>query len=590
MTTKESEPTVLPSTPTPRLSFFDDGMYVEKDVPIRTAGGRTVMADVYRPAAEGTYPAVMCFTPYGKDIHFAVKEPAVYAKIPMTNKYAVYEAPDVLRWVADDYAVAIVDAAGLGASPGVVDVWSSRDIEDYRDAIDFIGKQPWCTGRVGLSGISYLSATQIAVATLQPQHLRCIIPWEVGADNYEMSYQEGILNTFFLRSWFDAWIVANQHGRDHLSESELAANRVDYPDVAAEHPLFDDFWAAQTVDLSKVNVPIYTAANWTGAMLALQQHFDLFQQASSTHKWLRAHSDSHIEPYYSDEGYNEQRRFMDYWLKDIDNGMLDAPPLKLAVRRPDRLEWTYEHEWPLARTAWTNWYLDGRSGALTPAPPTAKAAVTFEASMGEPPNLDKPPADADNEHHAAHMNDAVVRNYIAAGVDQPRQQAWNAVFTSAPLEEELRLTGPVTLHLTVSASAGDTDLFVCLRDIAPDGTEVVYYGLDNPETPVAVGWGRLSRRAIDESRTLPQGHRPVHVRHKEDPPAPGETVQIDIAIGPTSTVFEVGHQIVVEVSSRDAFRAFPFLHITPESRRTGGDVTLHTGADNAWIELPVIPQ
>lgn len=548
------------------------------------------MADVYRPTTEGTYPAVMCFTPYGKDIHFETKEPAAYAKIPMTNKYAVYEAPDVLRWVADDYAVVIVDAAGLGASPGVVDVWSSRDIKDYRDAIDFIGKQSWCTGRVGLSGVSYVSATQIAVATMQPEHLRCIIPWEVGGDNYQMIYQEGILSTFFLQSWFDAWIVPNQHGRDDLSPSELDAKRIDFPKVAAEHPLFDEYWEDRVFDLSKINVPIYTAANWTSGMLALQQHFDLIRESASEHKWLRAHSDSHVEPYYSDEGYDEQRRFMDYWLKDIDNGMLDVPPLKLAVRRPDRLEWTYEHEWPLARTEWTTWYLDGQSRTLTPTPPTADAAVTYEASLGEPPKLEKSSVDADNEHHAVHMNDAVVQNYIAAGVAQPREQAWNAVFTSVPLEEELRLVGPVTLHLTVSASAGDTDLFVCLRDIAPDGTEVVYYGLDNPETPVAVGWGRLSRRAIDEDRTVPGSHRPVHVRDKEDRPAPGETVQIDIPIGPTSTVFEVGHQIVVEVSARDVFRAFPFLHITPENRRSGGDVTLHTGEANAWIELPVVSE
>ena len=577
----------VPSTPAPRASFTDGGMHVEKDVPIRTTGGRTVMADVYRPTGEGPYPAVMCFTPYGKDIHFAFKEPAVYDKIAMTNDYAVYEAPDILRWVADDYAVVLVDAAGTGASPGVVDVWSWRDIEDYRDAIEFIGEQPWCTGRVGLNGISYLSATQIAVASLRPPHLRCIIPWEVGGDNYNMIFQEGILSTFFLQSWLDAWIVPNQHGRDRLSPDELEANRVDFPRVAAEHPLFDDYWKERVPDLSQITVPIYTAANWTGAMLALQQHFDLFHEAASQHKWLRAHSHSHIEPFYSEDGYAEQKRFMDFWLKDIDNGMLDVPPLKLSVRRPDRIEWIHEHEWPLARTEWTTWYLDGRANILSAEPPGEEATVTFEASMGEPPKLEKPPSD-DSEHHAVHMSDAVVRAYIAAGLAQPREQPWNAVFAGPPLAADLRLIGPVTLHLTVSASAGDTDLFVCLRDIAPDGTEVVYYGLDNPETPVSVGWGRLSRRAIDEDRTKPELHRPVHRQDKEDPPAPGEIVQIDIAVGPTSTVFEAGHRLVLEVASRDVFRAFPFLHITPENRRTGGEVTLYTGGDAAWVELPVV--
>ncbi|WP_328835144.1 CocE/NonD family hydrolase [Streptomyces europaeiscabiei] len=550
-------------------------------MPIQTTGGRTVMADVYRPADGGPHPAVMCFTPYGKDIHFSVIDKSV------TKEYAVYEAPDITRWVADEYAVVIVDAAGLGTSPGVIDVWSRRDIDDYHDTIEFIGEQPWCTGRVGLSGISYLSATQIAVAALRPPHLTCIIPWEVGGDNYQMVYQEGMLNTFFLKSWFDAGIVANQYGRDRLSPAELEANRIDYPSLAAEHPLFDDYWAAQTPDLSRITVPFYTAANWTGAMLSLQQHFDLFHQAASRHKWLRAHSGGHIEPYYADDGYAEQKRFMDYWLKDIDNGLLDVPPLKLAVRRPDRIEWVHEREWPPARTQWTTWYLDGHANRLTPRAPEEAATVTFEASVGEPPNLEKPAADG--EHDAVHLSDAVVRGYIAAGLAQPREQEWNAVFSSEPLETELRLIGPVTLHLTVAASAGDTDLFVCLRDISPDGTEVVYDGVDNPETPVSIGWGRLSRRALDESRTIPELHRPVHRQDKEDPPAPGETVQIDIPIGPTSTVFEAGHRLVLEVASRDVFRAFPFLHISPDSRRTGGTVTLQTGGDTAWLELPLVP-
>ncbi|YCK79856.1 CocE/NonD family hydrolase (plasmid) [Arthrobacter sp. D3-18] len=581
--------TLITTTPKPRTSFIDDGMYVEKDVPIHTTGGRTVMADVYRPAHEGQYPAVMCFTPYGKDIHFAVKEPDVYSRIAMTNDYAVYEAPDILRWVADDYAVVIVDAAGLGASPGTVDVWSPRDMEDFRDAIECIGDQPWCAGRVGLNGVSYLSATQMAVAALRPKHLTCIIPWEVGSRVYDSVYQEGILNTFFVKSWFDAWIIPNQNGYGQLSPEELAANRVDFPAIASAHPLFDEFWAERTPDLSEITVPLYTAANWTSGMLSLQNHFDLFEEASSENKWLRAHSGGHIEPFYEEEGYFEQKRFMDYWLKDIKNGMDEVPPLSLAVRRPDSVEWVTEREWPIARTEWTKWYLDGAGKMLRPQAPQHQALVTFDASMGEPPKLEKPAA-GDSEHHAVHMSESVVRGYIAHGVAQPREQEWNTLFSSAPLESELRLVGPVTLHLAVSASAGDTDLFVCLRDIAPDDSEVVYDGMDNPETAVSVGWGRLSRRAIDETRTKPHSHRPVHRQDKEDLPNPGEVVQLDIAVGPTSTVFEKGHRLVLEVSSRDVFRAFPFLHITPENRRTGGSVNLHTGADACWVELPVVSE
>ncbi|MFK0119834.1 CocE/NonD family hydrolase C-terminal non-catalytic domain-containing protein [Streptomyces sp. NPDC090994] len=129
---------------------------------------------------------------------------------------------------------------------------------------------------------------------------------------------------------------------------------------------------------------------------------------------------------------------------------------------------------------------------------------------------------------------------------------------------------------------------MCLRDIAPDGTEAVHPGVGNPETPVSIGWGRPSRRALDTERDKPHLHRPVHRPDVEDAPAPGEVVAIGIAVGPTGTVFEAGHRLVLEVCARDPFRAFPFLHLIPENRRTGGTVTLHTGREKCWVELPVV--
>lgn len=579
---------VQASTPAPLHSFVDGNMLVEKNVAIDVGDGRIVMADVYRPASAAKCPAIMCFTPYGKDIHFETKEPAVYSRISMKNPYAVYEAPDILRWVADDYAVVIVDACGLGASPGVADVWSPRDVKDYAAAIEAIAVQNWCTGRVGLNGISYLSATQIAVAGLKPPHLTCMIPWEVGGDNYEMTYQEGMFNTFFVNSWFDAWIVPNQHGYGKLPSAELERMRENWPAKAIAHPLFDEFWQARTPDLSAIEVPFLTAANWTGSLLSLQQHFDLFCEASSKHKWLRAHIGGHIEPYYREDGYAAQKLFMDFWLKDIQNGMMETAPLTLCVRRPNAIDWIEAHEWPLPQTQWTTWELDASAMSLSSGNALSTAQAKLESVFVPPPRLEKP-AEDDSEHHAVHMNEDVMRAYIQDGVSRPLQQAWNAVFTSEPLDADLRLIGPVTVHLTVSASNGDADLFVCLRDIAPDGTEVVYDGLDNPETPLGLGWGRLSRRQLDRQRMIPGSHRPVHRRDREDPPAPGEVVTIDIAVGPTSAVFEKGHKIVVEVSTRDVFRSFPFFHVTPEHQRLGGDVTIHTGAGASWVELPVCP-
>ena len=88
-------------------------------------------------------------------------------------------------------------------------------------------------------------------------------------------------------------------------------------------------------------------------------------RAASPHKKLRIHNGSHVHPFYTEEGKRDQLRFFDYWLKGIDNGVMDEPPVKLAIRKGrDEIEWRHEHEWPLARTQWTKFYFDLVGGSL----------------------------------------------------------------------------------------------------------------------------------------------------------------------------------------------------------------------------------
>jgi len=88
--------------------------------------------------------------------------------------------------------------------------------------------------------------------------------------------------------------------------------------------------------------------------LHLRGNTEAFMRSASKHKKLRIHAGTHVHPFYTEEGRADQLRFFDYWLKGIDNGVMDEPPLKLAIRQGrDRIEWRHEHEWPLARTKWT---------------------------------------------------------------------------------------------------------------------------------------------------------------------------------------------------------------------------------------------
>lgn len=168
-----------------------DRMKIEWDVPIHMDDGIVLRADVYRPIREGRYPVIMNHGTYAKWLHLedaypnqwksmAENHPDVMAG--STNKYQTWEAVDPEKWVPDGYVCVRVDSRGAGRSPGYLQPWSPRETKDYHDCIEWAAIQPWCTGKVGLCGISYYAMNQWQVAGLQPPHLTAMCAWEGAAD------------------------------------------------------------------------------------------------------------------------------------------------------------------------------------------------------------------------------------------------------------------------------------------------------------------------------------------------------------------------------------------------------------------------
>lgn len=207
----------------------------------------------------------------------------------------------------------------------------------------------------------------------------------------------------------------------------------------------------------------------------------------------------------------EALRWYDLWLKDLDTGVLDGDPIRIWVQGEER--WRGEREWPLARTRWTEWFLGGADGGL-------------EGTLEETPGADGARTYAYRPQDAA----AWVRG-------EPR-----FVYRSAPLEQELEVTGPVALTLVAAVTAEDADWIAWLCDEAPDGTRDV----------LAKGWLRASHRALDPERTLP--HRPWHPHTAEaaEPVRPGEPTEYAIEIWPTCNLFRRGHRLRLELSSCDS--------------------------------------
>src|SRR5919202_3607610 len=170
-----------------------DGMRIEWDAPIEMDDGVVLRCDVFRPVEEGAYPAILSYSPYGKWLLFGdyyvdqwTRMCAEHPDVPAgsSNRYQSFEAVDPEKFVPDGYAVVRVDSRGTGRSPGFLDVWSAREARDLYACIEWAARQAWCSGRIGLNGISYLAMNQWQVAALQPAHLAAMCVW-VGAVDFE---------------------------------------------------------------------------------------------------------------------------------------------------------------------------------------------------------------------------------------------------------------------------------------------------------------------------------------------------------------------------------------------------------------------
>ena len=324
-------------------SEIRDGMRIDWDMPIKMDDGLVLRCDIYRPIAEGKYPVIMTYGPYGKWLHFddlysdqwrrmCADQPDV--PTGSTNKYQCWEVVDPEKWVPDDYVVIRVDSRGAGRSPGVIDIWSLREAQDLALCVDWAGLQPWSNGKVGLNGISYYAENQWQAAALQPKHLAAICTWEGAADFYrDMAHHGGIFCRGFVEGWSKAQVYTLQNGRgtrgfksrmtgdwvsgpETLSEEELGQNRRNfYEDCLARKLDTDEFWQSRMPDWNKVKVPLLSTANWGGQGLHPRGNFEGFVRSASEHKWLEVHGIEHWTHFYTNYGLDLQKRFFGRFLK-----------------------------------------------------------------------------------------------------------------------------------------------------------------------------------------------------------------------------------------------------------------------------------
>lgn len=519
------------------------GLLVDRDVEVPTRDGTRLRINVFRPQDGTARPVVLSIHPYGKDNlptlrrkkwTFSPQYRMLRQPKPVSfSAYTSWEAPDPAWWSAQGFVVVNADARGCGRSDGTGNLLSLQEAQDTYDLVQWLAEQPYSDGRIVMLGVSYLAISQYAVAALQPPALRAICPWEGFTDAYrDLTFPGGVRENGFTKLW---------------SRNISRATRQSYAlgPMQDAHPLRDGFWRSLVPDLSAIKVPMLVCGSFSDNNLHSRGSIRAFTHGGSDYARLYTHRGGKWETFYSGAALAEQLKFF--------RGVLDGAAQHRSVRlevREDRdtvVALREESEWPLARTRWRPMYVAG-AGVLSPDPATRAGSITFET----------------------HSRAATF--------------GWTCT-------EDVELTGPMAARLWVQlGGCDDANLFVGVEKWR-DGRHVKFegsygYGRDR----VTTGWQRVSLRALDPE--LSQPFEPVPTCDRRRPVTPGEVTAVDVALGPSATLFRTGEQLRLVVAGRWLAPRNPLYGQFPAAYADSprGLVTLRWGPRyDAHLLVPQIP-
>ena len=570
------------------------GIIKMTDVKIPLRGGSFLYADVFRPADDSHHPVVMNKGFYGKSFdHGCIcsEEDAVlkeeledryFTGNPDGLQYENHESVDSSVWVPNGYVCVRVDARGVGKSPGLQAPFSGQEAEDYYDAIEWAGKQPWSNSNVGLWGMSYLAITQHTVASLQPPHLKAMIALGTDSDLYnEAIYGGGLFGEGFWNWWGVAMAGHNYCGERRETDWLASVMATPFNDPAAYGARGSIFMRPE---IEKATAPVWIVGPQTGVVIHQLGSSETFIRSTGAKAKKFDFVDAWFPYSYKDSTVAEHMGFFDHWLKELDNGAMDGAPVRVQVRTGNGGHYiAEEEEWPIARTKYRRWYLDA-----SPSHWAGDGRRTDFLRVGE-----HVPAAETSASYDAHLDRG--RPILAPTGYAGGTPRWSTgiSFVSDPLNEDMELTGYMRVGMWVSSTSSDMDVFVSLRVIDEHDREIRYESLVPPIDPASIhptghGLLKVSHRTIDEARSTE--YWPVHTHAEADhqPLRVGEVVAIELGLNPTSAMIRTGCRLRIDVQPYSP-AGLP-ARAYDESYHVGATNTVHTGpAHPSYVQLPIVP-
>ena len=548
---------------------------IQLDLKIPMCDGVRLYAALYCPPKGDSFPVLLIRSPYS-------------TQHPRYVNWA-------MRFAQHGYAVVMQDSRGRYESDGVWRPYIDETKDGY-DTQQWIGGQPWCDGNIGTFGVSYPGFTQILPAPLRSPYVKALVPIANQEDNYGHMRYNGVLQLQNAMNFIWLGNRTNQNAPRNLIDWDNVYRRLPlfsalddigdrpfYREVI-QHSTFDAFWKSYSMKgkYGEVEVPAYFITGWYDNLV--HEGFKCFTGWKSQARTPEARAKTKLlvgpwphnpigtgEP-FGDIGFGPNAgmdipgvhlRWYDQRLKGIDTGIDDEPPIRIFVMGKNI--WRDEHEWPLARTQYTKFYLRsrGRANSLYGDGELSREPPENEPTDGFTYDPDNPVPTVGGQSMFIDNNGPMDRRPVERRDDV-------LVYSTAPLSNDLEVTGTIDLTLYAASSAPDTDFSATLIDVHPNGSAI----------NICEGIVRARFRESYEAPTLID---------------PGAIYEYKIRLWETSNVFKAGHRVRIEISSSN----FPRFDRNLNTGHTPGmdaemqvaqQTIYHNAQYSSHITLSVIPR
>ena len=532
---------------------------VERDVKVHMPDGTLLDGNIYRPASSERFPAILGAHAYNKDLQSPPMRP-----VGFTPMRGYMESGDSTFFARRGYVHAVFNVRGSGKSGGFYQLMGPLEVQDICNLIEWLAAQSWSTGDIGMFGVSYFARLAKAVAALGPKQLKAIFSPFAGTDDYRhRCYHGGILAHGFITHWRNSLhrpnyrsLYKEAHGEAAYKDAIAQAMRdeeimavpglrevLQNPEAGTNalivdfllHPFDGPFWRQHSAQDAKATIPAYLGACWGNYGLHLPGAFSAWQDWRGPKKMVIGPGIYLDRPVYQYQ--DESLRWFDHWLKGIDNGVMDEPPIRCFI--PPTGEWKSLNDWPPPEARWTTFYLH-KDGTLS-----------------------------EHELWPSEGTDAF---------DESNFEHGSVTYATPLIVENTEVLGPSVLTLYLSTTDTDALLFVTLLAIDREGKE----------QELTRGWLRASQRRLREDS---KPWEPIQVHEDREPLEPGKIYKLHIPIVPTARLFQAGERIALRIKGADDEPALNSLQALARNhlrRPRPARITIHHDESHpSHLDLPI---